>query len=304
MDGALEPIPESPYIFPRGLYGLAVSPDGRFLAVGQWFDSSIALYEVDSVGRLTPAPGSPFGTDFGLATNLQFNCDGDSLYVTESDASLIDVFAIDPTGRATRVSRIPLVSLGGNPSDFLLTPNGQYLFATDLDTNIIHAFKIGANRVFEKVPGSPFKNSVGRQPNGLAINATGTILYVANLNDTISVFRIESGGTLTARSLFELGQGASPAFIAGYPSNGCDVTITHVEVKGKKLYVFGNNFDDGSIILLEGEEQNTKNDIEDWTTELIGKKAGKRINVGPPVSIKVRTATGRTSQAFRFERTP
>ena len=303
-DGALEPISDSPYIFPGGLYGLAVSHDGRFLAVGQWFDRSIALYGVDSDGKLTPAPGSPLALDdFGLATNLQFNCEGDSLYVMEPDAGAIGVFAIDPAGKATRASRIPLV--GGNPSDLVLTPNGQYLFATDLDANIIHAFKIGANRGVEKVPNSPFTNSGGRQPHGLAINAAGTLLYVANLNDTISVFRIGSDGTLTAAgSPFGLGQGASPAFIAAYPSNGCDVSITSVEIRGKKLFVFGNNFDDGSVILLEGEEQNTKNDPENWTTELIGKKAGKRIKVGLPVSIKVRTAGGRMSQAFRFERTP
>lgn len=305
-DGALEPIPDSPYTFPRGLFGLAVSPDGRFLAVGQWFDRSIALYEVDSVGRLTPAPGSPFGTgDFGLATNLQFNCEGDSLYVMEPDVGAIGVFAIDPAGKATRVSRIPLVSLGGNPSDFLITPNGQYLFATDLDANIIHAFKIGANRLVEKVPDSPFTNSGGRQPHGLAINAAGTLLYVANLNDTISVFRIGSDGTLTVvGSPSGPGQGASPTFLAGYPSNVWGVSITRAEIIGKKLYVFGNNFDDGSVILLGGEEQNTKNDLEKWTTELIGKKAGKRIKVGVPVSITVRTATGRSSQEFKFERTP
>jgi hypothetical protein len=126
------------------------------------------------------------------------------------------------------------------------------------------------------------------------------------MNDTITVFRIESDGALTAvsGSPFSLGQGASPAFIAGSPSNGCEVSITHVEINGKKLYVFGNDFDNGSVILLDGEEQNTKNDSENWTTELIGKKAGKRIKVGRPVVISVRTDGGRTSQEFRFERSP
>jgi len=103
---------------------------------------------------------------------------------------------------------------------------------------------------------------------------------------------------------FWTGARASPAFIAGYPSSSCDVSITHVEIQGKKLYVFGNNFDDGSVILLEGEDKIPKTILRNWTTELIGKKSGKRIKVGLPVSIKVRTATGRTSQAFRFEAQP
>ena len=149
--------------------------------------------------------------------------------------------------------------------------------------------------MFEKVPDSPFTNPGGMHPHGLATNAAGTLLYVANLNDTISVFRIGSDGTLTmVGPPFGLGQGASPAFIAGYPSSGCDVSITRVEISGKKLFVFGNNFDDGSVVLLDGEEQNTKNDPENWTTELIGKKAGKRIKA-EPVSIKVRTSSGRMS---------
>ena len=306
VDGALEPITESPYVFPRGLYGIAVSPGGRFLAVGEWFDRSIAIYMVDSVGKLTPAPGSPFATgSHGLATNLQFNSDGDSLFVMESDASLIEVFTIDPEGKATRASIIPLVSAGGNPSDFLITPNGQYLFSADLDGNVIHAFKIGARNVVQKVAGSPFPNTGGRQPHGLSINAAGTLLYVANMNDTISVFKIGSDGILDAVGglPFSLGQGASPAFITSYPPSNFAVSITGVEINGKKLNVFGKNFDDGSVILINGEEQSTKNVPENWTTELIGKKAGKRIKIGVPVSISVRTAMGRISPEFRFERT-
>jgi 6-phosphogluconolactonase (cycloisomerase 2 family) len=173
LDGTLEPIPESPYIFPRGLFGLAVSPSGRFLAVGQWFDRSVAIYEVDSSGRLTPVSGSPFATGDGLATNLEFNCEGDSLFVLKSDVSAIGVFSIDEAGLAKRLSDIPLVSLGGNPSDFLITPNGQYLFATNLDSNVIHAFKITANHVVQKAPGSPFPNPGGRQPKGLQSTRLG-----------------------------------------------------------------------------------------------------------------------------------
>jgi hypothetical protein len=53
------------------------------------------------------------------------------------------------------------------------------------------------------------------------------------------------------------------------------------------------------VILINGEEQRTRNDDQNPKTALIGKKAGKKIQLGD--KIQVRNANGSTSQEFTFE---
>lgn len=57
-------------------------------------------------------------------------------------------------------------------------------------------------------------------------------------------------------------------------------------VAGKKLFVYGENFEIGAVILLNGEEQKTKNDGQNPKTTLIGKKAGKKIKAGDRVQVR------------------
>ncbi len=74
--------------------------------------------------------------------------------------------------------------------------------------------------------------------------------------------------------------------------------IFSATVKGKKLFVAGENFDTGAVILLNGEMQKTRNDDQDLTTKLIGKKAGKKIRPGD--RLQVRNPDGSLSEEFTF----
>lgn len=73
--------------------------------------------------------------------------------------------------------------------------------------------------------------------------------------------------------------------------------ITSVTVSGKKLFVTGANFDSGSTILLNGQEQKTKPKSDDPST-LIGVKAGNVIQPGDKV--RVRDSNGFLSTEFIF----
>ena len=79
---------------------------------------------------------------------------------------------------------------------------------------------------------------------------------------------------------------------------GLQVKITSASVTGKKLFVFGENFDDGAVILLNGEEQRTLNDSQNPKTTLIGKKAGKKVKPGD--KLQVRNPNGTQSEEFSF----
>jgi Galactose oxidase, central domain/Kelch motif len=74
--------------------------------------------------------------------------------------------------------------------------------------------------------------------------------------------------------------------------------IIGASVIAKKLIVVGENFDDGAVILINGEEQKTRNDDQNPQTTLIGKKAGKKIKVGD--HIQVRNPGGTVSEEFIF----
>ena len=78
--------------------------------------------------------------------------------------------------------------------------------------------------------------------------------------------------------------------------------ITSVSISGKKLFVYGENFENGTVILMDGEKQKTANDDQNPTTILIGRKAGKRIAIGQTVVLQVRNPAGRLSEPFSFSR--
>ncbi|HEY3138864.1 MAG TPA: hypothetical protein VGL29_22780 [Blastocatellia bacterium] len=76
--------------------------------------------------------------------------------------------------------------------------------------------------------------------------------------------------------------------------------ITSVTMKGKKLFVGGVNFNQGAVILINGEEVATRSDPDNPTGMLIAKKAGKRMPPDQVVTIAVQDQSGVKSQGFDF----
>ena len=74
--------------------------------------------------------------------------------------------------------------------------------------------------------------------------------------------------------------------------------ITMASVVGRKLIVVGENFDPDAVILINGEEQKTRNDDQNPQTMLIGKKAGKKIKPGD--RLQVRNPDDTLSEEFIF----
>ncbi|MFY9608367.1 MAG: hypothetical protein WAU45_07090 [Blastocatellia bacterium] len=78
--------------------------------------------------------------------------------------------------------------------------------------------------------------------------------------------------------------------------------ITNAFVFKKKLWVFGEMFDPGAKLLLNGELQHTRNDVHNPLATLFAKKAGNKITPGQTVTLQVRNPDGTLSQEFRFTR--
>lgn len=78
--------------------------------------------------------------------------------------------------------------------------------------------------------------------------------------------------------------------------------ITAAMLVGRRLFVEGRDFSPGAVILVNGDRQKTKNDVENPNARLIAKKAGKWIPAGVPVVLQVRNADGVVSLEFGFVR--
>jgi hypothetical protein len=78
--------------------------------------------------------------------------------------------------------------------------------------------------------------------------------------------------------------------------------IISASVSGRKLFVIGESFDEGAVILVDGQEQKTLNDEEKPDARLIGKKAGRKIAPGQRVNLQVRNSDSTLSAEFSFTR--
>ena len=114
-------------------------------------------------------------------------------------------------------------------------------------------------------------------------NGNGTVSYSVAANDT----------TAPRASAFSVD---SHVFIV--TQAGALVRITRVSVVGKRLFLFGENFDPGAVILLNAEAQRTKSDDANPRSTLIGRKAGKRLKLGD--RLQVRNPNGTLSEEFIF----
>jgi len=78
-------------------------------------------------------------------------------------------------------------------------------------------------------------------------------------------------------------------------------SIASVAQTGKKLFISGNNFQQGAKVYLNGEKQKTNNEDE-FGQLLRCKKAGKKVAPGETVSLVVINPDGGQSAAFLYTR--
>jgi hypothetical protein len=83
--------------------------------------------------------------------------------------------------------------------------------------------------------------------------------------------------------------------------SGSGPFISDVSIQGKHLVVTGENFDGGTVILLDGVPRKTLRDLADLTS-LTGKKLAKQIAPGQAVRVQVRNSNEVVSPVFQFTR--
>ena len=212
---------------------MVISPNGQFLAISN--QTSVSMFTI-SAGVLTPVPGSPFSkTGTGSLSGLDFSCAADRLYGGEATGSpaLADAWTVDnnpasPTlGLLTPVPGTPFTSSGNNSNIVLYSPDNAWLFQSNQLTNSINTFQVNPDGSLVNA-GKFGTNTQVHTPAGMATDATGTFLYVADDAFGVAVFRIGNGGVLAAVSDLAINRPGEIQDLVAFPPRSCttaDLTL-------------------------------------------------------------------------------
>ncbi|HEX5234285.1 MAG TPA: beta-propeller fold lactonase family protein [Silvibacterium sp.] len=159
-------------------------------------------------GQVVLAAAVSIGVGFGITSCGQSNTI-DYLYVTGSknNPGLISVFRVDhQSGALTQIPDSPYPSGGRNPVAEVTSPNGANLYVVNHDDNTVVEFAIGSDA---KLYPQHTYQTPGTEPDGIAINSAGTLLFVldtfqATFSDSnpgagaVAVYPVNSDGSLGA----------------------------------------------------------------------------------------------------------
>jgi hypothetical protein len=152
-------------------------------------------------------------------------------------------------------------------------------------------------------------------PNGISLAANKTSTDPMLINPSGFDFHLRPGSPaidagMAASEVVNDYEGRARPQGAGHDIGAFEFSSAHstprirrADVKGKKLFVYGDDFEAGAVVLLNGENQKTSNG-QDSQRELKCKKAGKKIAPGQTVTLKVRNTGGLESDQFIFTRPP
>lgn len=215
--------------------GSEVSPNGQWLLValaGTGPHGSTAVFSIDSkTCDISPVLGSPFearpaGGPDGVATGVEINCAGDTLFTCEANlgATQCNVKSIGEDGSLAPVKGSPFIGPGSNSNVAVLNhPADNTLVVSNQASNTVTVFGWdGASLTV--VEGSPFGAGPGDFPSGMALDKTSTFLYGAKFNPSATFgFSVGEGGALTTLegSPYPTMQALGSLSLALYPPNNC-----------------------------------------------------------------------------------
>jgi 6-phosphogluconolactonase (cycloisomerase 2 family) len=173
--------------------GVVLTPDSRYLYVGNETDGTISAYSVGSDGALTELPASPFPTA-PSPRGLTATADGAHLYVA-GDGGDVSGYAIAPTGALTELAGSPW-DLGVPARGVAASPDSKLQYGTGWSTGTLAGFTIGPGGELAPLP-DPIPDP-GTSPAALAFTPNGRHLYVASSAGDIAGYSVAPSGALTA----------------------------------------------------------------------------------------------------------
>jgi 6-phosphogluconolactonase len=230
LTGAITTAAATPEVVGTSPNGLALL--NKFLYVANAQANTISLFNIASDGTLsqntTPTPAGGTGPH-GVVVDPS----GKFLLVTNTFTDNISVFSIDSgSGALTPVAGSPFYANSG-PGEILIAPSGDLVYVTNSGVGTVTGFTFSNSTGLLTSVGPPSYSGAGA--TGMAVDNTGTHLYVANTSavnnpptsvGNISGFNINqtqgaSYGTLSpvTGSPFTAVAGSGPTALARSPNN-------------------------------------------------------------------------------------
>jgi 6-phosphogluconolactonase (cycloisomerase 2 family) len=193
-------------------------------------------------GQAILAAAVSIGVGLGITSCGQSNTI-DYLYVTASknNPGQISVYRVDlQSGALTQIQDSPYPSGGRNPVAEVTSPNGANLYVVNHDDNTVVEFAIGTDA---KLYPQHTYQTPGTEPNAIAINTAGTLLFVldtfqATYSDAnpgpgaLVVYPINSDGSL--------GTNVANGSLSYWPVEFAPTTV-NVTANGNFVYVANAN---------------------------------------------------------------
>ena len=194
---------------------------GSELYLGHSSTTYVSGYDIDSTtGKLTFEEAYSTGTG---ASQIQFNANGDTSFVSNSTSGKIYVYAVNTiTLKLIPFAGSPYTSGSGVSS--LASRGGRnytYLYAANSSANTLSVFSFNdSDGSLTHITGSPV--SVGTTPTGISTDSNGDLLFVPNKgSNTVQVFQIDSdSGALTETTGSPFSTGSQPSFAKTSPTGG------------------------------------------------------------------------------------
>jgi len=195
----------------------SVHPGGRWLAVANYGDGSVAILPIDAAGAVAAAATVVrTSTPKSRAHAAVFSPDGGFLLVADIAADRIYVYRFDPANGAltAHTPAFTAVKAGSGVRHLAFLPGGKVLYAVHEDESIVTAFHYDAAAAtlepFQTVSTIPAAFKGENAPAEIAANAAGSRLYVSNRgHNSIAIFAVDPGGSLSLVTLVPT-RGAEP----------------------------------------------------------------------------------------------
>ncbi len=200
-DGALTPVMSvSPG---EGPSSVAFSADGTLLGVTTEEDDSVELYHLAPGPTLLPA-GAPTPLE-GIASFMAVSSTG-RVAVTTQGKDGVELFTLSAAGRLARTATLGPAEVN-TPHGVAFSANGNLLAIASNDGLITYTVSAGG------VPTQVDSVAVADTPARVAFSPDGSLVATANFWDnSVSLFSVTAGGTLTPRGSVSAEEPESLAF--------------------------------------------------------------------------------------------
>ena len=118
-NGALTPVPGSPFGAGSSPFSVAVDPTGEFAYVANGGSDNVSAYGIGANGALTPVPGSPFAAGSG-PFSVAVDPTGKFAYMANFNDGNVSAYSIGANGALTPVPGSPFAA-GNGPFSVAIT---------------------------------------------------------------------------------------------------------------------------------------------------------------------------------------